>query len=199
MKFVRWPSTPCVKNRPPFLIIFCVYFAHLAYIRSCLGTLQPARFRSLCDIISLCPATFCFRLCPQWRKLVPVDRCDLNIRKKARDTNSHRLIRLKALSRLLIAKPTRLVGGLAITDFKGQDGILDATMRGAQVRIPVASVANIPCPNARSGRATAALLACGSIGGFPCQALFITPVLIEASKRNPSFRKTNSSLPEGYR
>lgn len=142
--------------------------------------------------------TFYFRLRPQWRKLVTVDRCDLNIRKKARDTNSHRLIRLKALSRLLTAKPTRLVGGLA-TDFKGQVAILDALMRGTQVHIPVASVSNIQRLNSRTGPSTAALLVLGPIGGFPCPALFRTSVLIEASRQYPSFRKTSSSLPEGYK
>ena len=127
-----------------------------------------------------------------------VDRCDLNIRKKARDTNSHRLIRLKALSRLL-TEPTRLVGRLAVTDFKGQDAITDASMREAEVHIPAASAANIPRLNARGGRATAALLALRPFGGFPCPALFRTPVLIEANRQYPSFRKTSSSLPERYK
>ncbi len=167
-----------------------MYFAHLAHIRSCLSGLEPGGFGSVCDIISFCPVTFCFRLRPQWRRLVADDWCDLNRRKKARDTNSHRLIRLKALSRLLTAKPTRFVGRLAVTDFKGQDALRDAAVLEAQVRIPATGFANIPRLNSRSGRATTDRLALGPIGGFLCPAPFRTPVLIEASKQYPSFRET---------
>lgn len=141
--------------------------------------------------------TFCFRLRPKWRRLVADDWCDLNRQKKARDTNFHRLIRLKALSRLLTAKLTRLVGRLAVTDFKGQDALRDAAMREAKIHIPATEVANIPRLNSRSGRATTALLALGPIGGFLCPGLFRTSVLIETTKQYPSFRETTQVCRKG--
>ena len=142
--------------------------------------------------------TFCFRLRPKWRRLVADDWCDLNRQKKARDTNFHRLIRLKALSRLLTAKLTRLVGRLAVTDFKGQDALRDAAMREAKIHIPATEVeyptseqqkwaCNHRSACARPDRRVSLSRSFQNVGSD------------RDNQTIPIFPRNNSSLPEGYR
>jgi hypothetical protein len=100
-----------------------------------------------------------------------VDRCDLKIRKKARDKYAHRLTRLKALSRLLTVEPTKLGGGPTETDFQTYEVVLHSAALTAQACRPAASVANITCLNAVSERITAALPASGPTREFLCPPL----------------------------
>ena len=110
--------------------------------------------------------TFHFRLFLNGCNLATVDWCDLKLRKKARDKNAHRLIRLKVPSRILTAEPTRLGGGR--TDFQKHEGVLHSAGLAAQACGPVASVANITYLNAGSERVTAALPAIAPIREFLC-------------------------------
>jgi hypothetical protein len=126
--------------------------------------------------------TFHFPLRVNGCNLVSVDRCDLKIRKKARDENVHRLTRLKALSWLLTAKLTKLGGSLTVTDFQTREVVFHSAALTAQPCRPVAGIANISCLNAVSERITAALLASGPIREFLCPPIatvvFTTPVLV---------------------
>jgi hypothetical protein len=116
----------------------------------------------------VCPVTFSFPLFLNGCNLGTVDWCDLKLRKKARDKNAHRLIRLKALSRILTAEPARLGGGRTAADFQKHEDVLHPAALAAQARGPVASVANITYPNAVSERITAALPAIAPIREFLC-------------------------------
>lgn len=92
-----------------------------------------------------------------------LDRCDLKIRRKALDTNPHRLIRLVALARCLTAKSTRIVERFASADFEGDEVIHGAAELAAQnVLISAAGLENLTRLKARRKHVTITLPAPGA-------------------------------------